>query len=112
MYVRDHSRRVFHAALDLDPTAYDFEVFRITAEIARQVFPVALDLDHPAFRAGLDRLFRITEAKAESRRRPGILGAVKRAGLTLAAGVTFARLFLLPPRQSELPKQVRLSPAW
>ncbi len=112
MYVRDHSRRVFHAALGLDPTAYDFEVFRITAEIARQVFPVALDLDHPAFRAGLDRLFRITEAKAESRRRPGIFGAIKRAGLTLAAGVTFARLFLLPPRQSALPKQVRLSPAW
>jgi magnesium-protoporphyrin IX monomethyl ester (oxidative) cyclase len=37
---------------------------------------------------------------------------VKRAGLTAAAAVHFARLFLLPARRNALPAQVRLSPAW
>ena len=38
MYVRDHARPVFHAALGIDPTEYDYEVFRICNQIARQCF--------------------------------------------------------------------------
>ena len=112
MYVRDHARPVFHAALGVDPTEYDFQVFRVTSEISRQVFPVSLDLDHPAFAAGLDRLLAITEAKRAARKQGGALGRIRNAGLTLAAAATFARLYLLPVKENAPPAHVRLAPAW
>ena len=112
MYVRDHMRPAFHQAVGIDPGAYDFRVFAITQEIAAQVFPVALDLDHPAFRAGLERMFRITQARAEAKAQGGIGGSIKRAGLALAAAATFARLYLLPVKRTALPATVLLAPAW
>jgi magnesium-protoporphyrin IX monomethyl ester (oxidative) cyclase len=112
MYVRDHARPAFHKALGIDPTEYDFTVFRITSEIARQVFPVELDLENPAFRTGLDRMRRITVAMNAARARGGVVGRLKRIFLTAAAAVTFARLYLLPVRRNAVPRQVRLSPAW
>ena len=112
MYVRDHARPVFHAALGLDPTDYDFRVFRITSEIAKQVFPVSLDLDHPAFAAGLERLRRITVGQRAARRQGGVVGWVRNAGLTLAAAATFGRMFLIPVKQNETRPQVRMVPAW
>ena len=59
MYVRDHTRPMLHEAMGLESTDYDYKVFRITSEISKQVFPLSLDIDHPAFRAGMERLFRI-----------------------------------------------------
>ena len=56
MYVRDHARPVFHEALGLDPTQYDYRVFSICNQIARQVFPVELETDDPAFRAKMAEL--------------------------------------------------------
>ncbi len=112
MYVRDHNRPEFHAALGVDPTEYDFDVFRITTEISQQVFPLALDIDDPRFRAGLDRLRRISDASAAARERGGVVGALRRVGLQLAGAATFARLYLLPTRKNRVPDQVRLAPAW
>ncbi|HJQ58795.1 MAG TPA: magnesium-protoporphyrin IX monomethyl ester (oxidative) cyclase [Vineibacter sp.] len=112
MYVRDHSRPLFHRALGMDPTDYDFRVFRITNEIARQVFPVELDLDNPAFHAGLDRLWHLSEAIAAARTRGGLVGAAKRLVISVAAAATFLRLFALPARRNDLPAQVRMQPTW
>jgi magnesium-protoporphyrin IX monomethyl ester (oxidative) cyclase len=112
MYVRDHTRPQLHAALGLDPTEYDFTVFRITSEISRQVFPVTLDLDDPRFRRGLDRLCRISEGIEAAKARGGIVGMAKRAGLSAAAAVSFVRLLLLPARKNPLPSDARLSPIW
>ncbi len=112
MYVRDHARPAFHEALGVDPTEYDYEVFRITSEISRQVFPLTLDIDHPVFRAGLERMRRIAEAMAAAKARKGPLAALRRLGLAGAAASTFLRLFLLPAKGNELPRQIRLAPAW
>jgi magnesium-protoporphyrin IX monomethyl ester (oxidative) cyclase len=112
MYVRDHNRPLMHAAFAMDPTEYDFTVFRITTEISRQVFPVSLDIDNPAFRAGLERLRRIAAAADAARIRGGVIGALKRGALGLAAGAIFARLYVLPVRRHDLPAHVRMAPAW
>ncbi len=73
---------------------------------------MSLDLDHPAFAPGLERLRRITVAKAAARRQGGIVGKIKNVGLTLGAAATFARLFLLPVKQNAMRPDVRMVPAW
>jgi magnesium-protoporphyrin IX monomethyl ester (oxidative) cyclase len=112
MYIRDHARPEFHAALGLDPTEYDYQVFRITTEISRQVFPVTLDLDSPVFKAGLDRLSRLTVAMNRTREFGGFVPRLKRVALQAAAAATFLRLYLLPGKSAPLPARIRLSPAW
>ncbi len=110
MFVRDHARPEFHKSLGIDPTDYDYQVFRITSEISKQVFPITLDIDHPAFLPGLRRLQRLSEAGAKAV--GGIRGRLRRMGLAAAAAATFARLYLIPPKANEPPAQVRLAPAW
>jgi magnesium-protoporphyrin IX monomethyl ester (oxidative) cyclase len=112
MYVRDHNRPLMHAAFEMDPTEYDFTVFRITSEISRQVFPLSLDLDNPLFHRGLERLRRIAALSDAAAARGGIVGRIKRIALGGAAALTFARLYLLPVRHHSLPATVRMAPAW
>ena len=112
MYVRDHSRPALYEAFGMDPTEYDFTVFRITSEISRQVFPITLDIDHPAFAAGLERLRLLSAAADRAKARGGIGGALERGWRALQAAATFGRLFLLPVRSHEMPSSVRVEPAW
>lgn len=112
MYVRDHNRPYFHAALGLDPTEYDLQVFRVTSEISKQVFPFTLDTDAPAFRAGLERLRHLAGKIAEAKAEGGLFGGLRRIGLTAAAGVTLLRLYLHPVQDHETPESIRLAPTW
>lgn len=112
MYVRDHTRPEMHAAMKMDPTEYDYKVFRITSEISKQVFPLTLNIDDPRFRSGLERMRKISEAIELSKVQGGFFNAFKRVGFAAAAGLTFLRLFCLPVIHHELPQDMRVSPAW
>ncbi len=112
MYVRDHARPAFHAALGLDPTQYDYTVFGICSQISRQVFPLTVDIDHPSFRADLDRLARITSEISEAAARGGLAGGLRKAVLRIQAAATFLHLYLLPSQSNTLPAMVRLAPVW
>jgi hypothetical protein len=112
MYVRDHNRPVFHAALGVDPTEYDYKVFAICNQISRQVFPVELDTDTPAFRRQMEKL-RIAAARIETgKEQGGIGGFFQRASGMAGAGLAFARMYLQKPKSNALPRSVRLQPAW
>ena len=112
MYVRDHARPAFHAALGLDPTEYDYQVFRICSEISKQVFPLTLDTDHPKFRALMERVRVLANALAEAKLQGGLLSFARKAGIIAALAATFARLYFFRTRSNALPDTVRLAPAW
>ncbi len=112
MYVRDHNRPAFHAALGIDPTEYDYTVFRVTSEITRQVFPLTLDSDAPVFRAIMERMRVLARGIEAAKRQGGIAGTAKRLGLTAAVAANFVRLYLQPTQRNALPAAIRLQPAW
>ncbi len=112
MYVRDHARPVFHAALGVDPTEYDYKVFAICNQICRQVFPVELDIDDPAFRAKMENLRQAAVRIEEGKERGGIVGALMRVGGMAGAGWNFARMYFHRAKPNTLPETIRLQPAW
>jgi len=112
MFVRDHCRPEFHRALGVDPEEYGMDVFRIVSEISKQVFPVRIDIDHPAFLEGLRRLQRLAVRIEEVKRGRGILGRLRAVPLQIGAAATFVRLFFLPVKTHDLPKELRVEPAW
>jgi magnesium-protoporphyrin IX monomethyl ester (oxidative) cyclase len=112
MYVRDHARPHFHAALGLDPTEYDMQVFRITSKISEQVFPLTLDIENPKFLAGLERLRKIDVANQAIRDVPGIGAKLKRGLHAVRAAAVFGQLFLMRAKSKALPDDVRLQPTW
>jgi magnesium-protoporphyrin IX monomethyl ester (oxidative) cyclase len=112
MYVRDHTRPLLHQAMGFKSTEYDYEVFRITSEIARQVFPVEVDIDHPTFRACMTRLVKLSIANAKAKERGGVIGLLGQAQSALGAAWTFGRLYLLPVKHNTLPREIRVHPAW
>ncbi len=112
MYVRDHTRPAMHAAMGLDPTEYDKQVFHITTEISKQIFPVKLDIDNPQFYKFMDRLRDIGAEAEQARQQGGVIGTLKR-GVCYAKGLTnFAKLYFIPSVSNELPDKVRMAPVW
>ena len=111
MWVRDHARPAFHDALGVDIDEYDRKVIALTSEISRQVFPLELNLDE-TFWNGCRALSDVNVAMDDARRRGGVLGRVRLAGLYARAGGIFARLYLRPVKSVEVPDSVRLQPVW
>jgi len=112
MYVRDHTRPLMHEAMGLHSTNYDYEVFRITSQIARQVFPVEVDIDHPVFRKCMTRLVEIAVADAKAKKQGGLMGALKHGWCVTQAVATFARLYFVPVKRNPLPAEMRVQPTW
>jgi magnesium-protoporphyrin IX monomethyl ester (oxidative) cyclase len=112
MYVRDHTRPAFHAALGFDPTDYDYRVFRICSDISKQVFPLMLDTDNPLFRARMARLKSCADQLAQAKSQGGVAGAARRLWLKASIAASFVGLYAMRTQANETPEMVRLSPAW
>ncbi|MEM6948259.1 MAG: magnesium-protoporphyrin IX monomethyl ester (oxidative) cyclase, partial [Pseudomonadota bacterium] len=112
MFIRDHRRPAFHAALGVDPTEYDLQVFKTCNQIARQVFPVELDIDHPKFLAGLQRLRKWADRMEAAKEKGGLLSWPKRIASGAMTALSFGRLYVLRPRTNTLPEATRLEPIW
>jgi magnesium-protoporphyrin IX monomethyl ester (oxidative) cyclase len=112
MYVRDHARPAFYDAVGMDPTDYDYRVFRICNAITRQVFPIVLDTDSPRFRSVMEQLRIHAEAVTAGKQRGGLAGRLSSIRHTVGVGLSFARLYLHRAEANRLPTHVRLAPAW
>jgi len=112
MYVRDHQRPVFHKALGVDPTEYDYKVFDICNQISRQVFPVELDTDDPVFRRKMEALRQAALRIEDGKEQGGITGFAKRISGMAGAGFNFARMYFHRTKPNTLPQSIRLYPAW
>lgn len=112
MYVRDHDRPVFHKALGVDPTEYDYEVFRICNQISRQVFPVELDIDDAGFRQQMEKLRLAAKRIEDGKEQGGFGGMMKRASGMAGAGLAFGRMYFQRTRPNTLPATIRLQPTW
>lgn len=112
MYVRDHTRPELKQAMGLEPSEYDFEVFRITNEITKQVFPIMLDIDNPAFRSGLEQLFACTQKANAGRTAGGVVGRARQAYWAAAGALKFVQMYFIPVKSHALPNTVKMVPAW
>ena len=112
MWVRDHARPKFHEALGVDIEWYDQEVFRKTSAIARQIFPIEIDIDHPRWLPNLRRMNDAFLAMDAARKQGGLMGRLKGFAASARALRAFATLYLIPVKHQELPKDVRLEPAY
>ncbi len=112
MFVRDHQRPVFHAALGVDTTEYDMQVFDITSTISEQVFPFKIDHENPKFLQHLQKISHNIEKMNEASRQKGFAAKLTQISSAAGAGITFIKLYMLPVISNELPETVRLKPAW
>ncbi len=112
MYVRDHQRPAFHAALGVDPDWYAHEVFTKTSKLSEQIFPITLDIDHPSWQRNLERLQVANVRIAKAKEVGGIGGKLAQIGGSLAAARAFAALYFIPSKKHDVPDSVRLEPVY
>ncbi|MCV6593482.1 MAG: magnesium-protoporphyrin IX monomethyl ester (oxidative) cyclase [Silicimonas sp.] len=112
MWVRDHQRPAFHAALGVDPAWYGQEVFAKTSEISRQIFPITLDIDHPKWQPRLEAMRRANVDLDAARKAGGITGRLRAVWAAARAGRAFVALLTIPALRNEVPASVRLEPAY
>ena len=113
MYVRDHCRPAFHKAIGIDPTDYDFTVFRLTSEISRQTFPAHSRYRQPALQARprptLSRSRKLIEDARRGRRPAG----QAEAGVADGRGGACVRSALYAAEQGQRAAgDIRLAPVW
>jgi magnesium-protoporphyrin IX monomethyl ester (oxidative) cyclase len=99
-------------AMGLDPTQYDYEVFRVTSEISKQVFPISLDIDNPQFRAEMNHLYLVAELYYKAKERGGLVGGIQKAWYATLGALTFVRMYFIPANRHELPAEIRMVPVW
>jgi len=112
MYIRDHQRPAFHAALGVDPDWYAQEVFTKTSKLSEQIFPITLDIDHPRWHRTLDRLHHANVDIAKAREAGGVGGRLGRITASARAAFAFATLFTIPVRKHRVPENTRLEPVY
>ena len=105
-------RPELHKAFGLTPEEYDRKVIRLCSEITKQVFPITVDLDNEKVWQCFKRLTEIAHATQAAKKQGGLMGRLKQVWLNGRAAATFARLYVIPVRQHELPPNVLLSPVW
>ena len=109
MYIRDHQRPAFHAALGVDPDWYAHEVFTKTSKLTKQIFPITLDIENPRWKRGLASIQKANEDLADAKSK-----GKKFAQLTssIRAGVAFIMLFTIPSKKHSVPTVTSLEPAY
>jgi len=112
MYVRDHQRPAFHAALGVDTDWYGHEVFRKTSALSEQVFPITLDIEHRRWMPNLKRLQRASVDIDAAQKAGGLGGFVRRVWGSARAAYAFAALYTIPSVKHEVPQTTRLQPAY
>jgi magnesium-protoporphyrin IX monomethyl ester (oxidative) cyclase len=112
MYVRDHQRPAFHAALGVDPDWYAHEVYTKTSKLTQQIFPITLDIEHPRWQRNLVRLHKANVQIAEAKAKGGVTGFVGNMAGSAKAALAFVSLYTIPAKKHQVPAVTRLSPSY
>lgn len=112
MYVRDHQRPAFHAALGVDPDWYAHEVFTKTSILTGQIFPLMLDIEHPRWQKNLERMQRANVQIANAKKAGGVAGFFGQLAGSAKAGLAFISLYTIPAVKHQVPESTRLEPAY
>jgi magnesium-protoporphyrin IX monomethyl ester (oxidative) cyclase len=112
MYVRDHMRPALKRAIGLNPTDYDFEVFRITNEIIKQCLPILPDIENPAFQRNLDRISYCVQRGERAAASTGLFGKLGKAFWNVAGAAVFVRMYCIPMQSNQLPEFTLMQPSW